>query len=295
MSEMDLNVETVDCPCCGPASYTVWMEQKDRTRYIKCHGCGTVYASPRASHASRYAWIKDTFALEDSTLKITENRRPALALEANLLAPFVHGGNLLDVGCSTGAFFNFFDSSLWQKYGVELSPSTAAYAAKKYNADVRAGTLEAACFSPGFFDLITMIDMFYYEDDPRALLQEAARVIRPDGLLVIELPGLKFHQLRGKGVISWLLDRTWSRFNSRSGYLNWYSPAGIEKLLNQTGFDIFQWKVIGAPKRSGLSQVISSAYFQLMRNLVTLWPGLITWAPKYLLIAKTRKTGAISY
>ena len=295
MSEMEFDIETIDCPCCGPASYTVWIEQKDHTRYVKCNSCGTIYASPRASHASRFAWLKETFALEDSTLRINESRRPTLALEAHILTSLVHGGNLLDVGCSTGDFFDFFDSNRWQKYGVELSPSTAAHAAKKQNADVRAGTLESACFPAGFFDLVTMIDMFYYEEDPQALLREAARVIRPEGLLVIELPGQGFHKLRGNGLICWLMDRTWTRFNSHSGYLNWYSPAGIEKLLNQTGFDVFQWKVIGAPKRSGLSQTISTAYFQLMRILVTLWPRLITWAPKYLIMAKTRKVGAISY
>lgn len=290
MSEKANNTEIVDCPSCGPARYAVWVEQKDNTRYLKCKSCGTIYASPRASNKSRFTWLKDTFALEESTIKIIENRKPALVLEADILKSHLQGGSLLDIGCSTGAFFEFFDSKLWQKFGVELSPTTAAYAAKTYHADVRAGTVQSSHFLPSSFDLITMIDMFYYDENPKETLCEAARIIRPGGLLAIELPGLAFHRLRGKGLICWLLDRQWSRFNSRSGYLYWYSPAGIEKLLDQMGFDVLQWEVIGSPKRSGLSNHISVLYFKLMRGLVKRWPGGISWAPKYMVLAKPRKS-----
>lgn len=295
MSEKLFDVETVDCPSCGPASYTVWLEQEDATRYIQCHSCGTIFASPRASHASRYAWLKDTFSLDEFTRKIIENRRRALALEANILKAHIQGGKLLDIGCSTGVFFEYFDSGDWEKYGVELSPSTAAYAAQTYGADVRAGTLQSAHFPDGAFDLITMIDMFYYEDSPQETLREAARVICPDGLLAIELPGQAFHRLRGQGLICRLLDHRRTRFNSRSEYLYWYSPAGIQKLLNLSGFDAIRWEVISAPKRSGLSNQISLIYFWLIRFLVKFWPRAISWAPKYMVLAKVRKPGARIY
>lgn len=292
MSEGILNTEIACCPACGPGASNVWIAQKDSTRYNICSRCGTVFASPRASHASRYAWLNDTFALDDARIQHINNRRHMLALEAAMIDAYIQGGTLLDVGCSTGAFFDYFDAARWQKFGVELSPSTAAYAAQTYSAEVRAGTLQSAHFPAGAFDLITMIDMFYYEENPQDLLREAARIIRPEGWLVIELPGQAFHRLRGRGLFCWLLDHQWSRFDSRSGYLYWYSPAGIDTLLNQAGFEVTQWEVIGAPDRRGVSQRLAVAYFKLMRLLVKRFPRAISWAPKYFVLAKTRKTGA---
>ena len=284
-----LDIETCDCPSCGEVGYKIIRQQADGTRYLQCNDCGTIFASPRSAHSIRFAQLEDTFSLNDYTTQIIERRRPALALEAEILSSHKNGGILLDVGCSTGVFFEYFSSEKWRKYGVELSPSAARFAARAYGADVRAGTLQAARFPENTFDLITMIDMFYYEENPNGLLCEAARVMRPDGLLGIELPGQSFQLLRGNGLICRLLDKKWTRFDSNSEYLYWYSPAGLQKLLANTGFEVVGWEVISSPSTEGFRNKLSQTYFKLMRRGVRRWPKLIAWAPKFLVLAKVKK------
>ena len=94
-------------------------------------------------------------------------RRQALRQEAEFIQGYVPSGKFLDVGCSSGDFFEFFPQPIWERYGVELSSSAAAYTAQAYTAQVFAGTLRSANWPGEFFDLVSMIDMLYYVDDPR--------------------------------------------------------------------------------------------------------------------------------
>jgi len=51
------------------------------------------------------------------------------------------------------------------------------------------GTIHDAAFADESFDLVTMIDMLYYLDDPRADLDRVVRLLKPGGCLAIEVTG----------------------------------------------------------------------------------------------------------
>ena len=279
------DIEHVNCPVCDTDDHVVWMEDGKPTRYVRCRTCQTVYASPRASKAVRYSWLNTTFGLSPQVLELTETRRPALKREAGIIQTIKDKGRLLDVGCSTGAFFEYFDKRNWERYGVELSPSAAAYASKKIGAQVHTGTLKSANYPDGYFNLVTMIDMFYYQDEPRSEIQEVARVLHPDGVLAIEISGQEYMLSRSRGILCFLLEGRWTRLNTDSAYLYWYSPQSLEKLLNIFGLQIIDWQVIESPERIGISGWVSSRYGWFMRGVTRRWPYFLTWAPKYLCLA----------
>lgn len=153
-------------------------------------------------------------------------------------------------------------------------------------AAVHAGTLKSANYPDGYFDLVTMIDMFYYMDDPRPELQEVGRVLRPNGLVAIEIPGQAYTLARSRGLLCFLLEGQWTRLSTNSAYLYWYSPKGLEKLLNILGFQIIDWQVIESPERKGIRGFFSSGYGWIMRGVTRRWPYFLTWAPKYLCLAQ---------
>jgi SAM-dependent methyltransferase len=166
-----------------------------------------------------------------------------LALEAAIVHRHVRRGRLLDVGCDTGAFFEGFPDPEWQRFGVELSASAASYAARTYKAKVFAGRVREQQLSTAFFDVVTMIDMLYYAEDPRAELSEALRVLKPGGLLVIEFAGQAWSLQRGRGLASLLIDGRWSRLHSDSRNLYWFRPGSGDPthalgvhLLNGTSY-----------------------------------------------------------
>ena len=281
--------ETVNCPACPESEAKVWLDQGDGTRYVQCKTCGSIYASPRASHASRYAWLDERFSLGESAFSNALARKSALVRISAILQGYLSGGNLLDVGCDLGNLFEHFQRSSWKRFGVELSPSAAEYASKTYNADVHAGFLSQAGFPDAFFDLIPMLDMFYHLEDPRSDLKEAARITKPGGYVAIEVSGLSYYLLRSIGIVSLMIDRKWTRLESNSVYLFYFTPAGLQKLVRECGFDVVSAHVINSPVSTNpVRNLVSGLYGAFVRSMLRLSPGWLRWSPKYLLVAKRR-------
>lgn len=263
------------------------MEDGKSTRYVRCLQCNTVYASPRAPIALRHAVMDATFGVGERASRNAMRRRPALLLEAELIKRYVPAGQMLDIGCDLGDFFEAFPDPNWQRFGVELSPSAAAYAAETYSATVFAGTLQQASFSGDSFELVTMIDLIYLLDDVRGDLLEVHRLLAPGGVFAIEVTG-QFYQLsRSRGMLCWLLERRWTRLHTDSAYLVWPTPTAIDSLLKETGFHIEGWHVVPSPEQlSTARKVLSQSYYFASAALADLSISMLTLAPKYLCIAR---------
>jgi SAM-dependent methyltransferase len=217
--------------------------------------------------------------------QIEAKRRQALQLEAELIQQHVQNGAMLDVGCSAGHFFEFFPLAQWQRYGVEMSEATAQFASQTYSAQVKPGTLLSAQFPDNNFDLVSFIDMFYYVDDPVAELSEARRILKPQGSLAIEISGQAYTFARSRGVIAWLLDKSWCRLHSDS-HLYWFNPWGLNSLLAKAGFTPYAWYVSPSPHHGTfIVDALSTAHYHVSRIFSKLSFKTLNWAPKYLCLA----------
>jgi SAM-dependent methyltransferase len=256
-------------------------------RYLRCPDCGTVYASPRVIPSVHRPQIERSYQISPGLQRLMDVRRPALSREAEILKGYISTGRLLDVGCSSGAFFELFPSPYWERFGVELSPSTAAYASQKYEASVYPGILTEAGYPDNYFDLLTLIDMFYLVANPRAELAEAHRVLKPGGFIAIEIAGQAYMLTRSRGPLCLLLDGRWARLNPASTYLYWFSPVGLERLLESSGFEVIGHYPVNSPQRTGVTSYLSQGYGWLLGKASTRWPALLTWAPKFLCVARS--------
>jgi SAM-dependent methyltransferase len=82
-------------------------------------------------------------------------------------------------------------------FGVDLAPEAAAIWHERGLRKVARGSVTALPFSDGAFDLVTSFDVIYHlavADDGRAFA-EFARVLRPEGWLLLRVPAYDF--LRG--------------------------------------------------------------------------------------------------
>ncbi|WP_421990250.1 class I SAM-dependent methyltransferase [Roseococcus sp.] len=123
------------------------------------------------------------------------------ALEA--LAALPAGARVLDAGCGTGGFLARLRAARPQAelYGLEYEPRAAARAAAKARVRVAGGTVNALPFADGAFDAVTSLDVICHAGvEPDQALAEFRRVLRPGGLLVLNLPGHEWlksaHDLR---------------------------------------------------------------------------------------------------
>ena len=76
----------------------------------------------------------------------------------------------------------------WKAVGVEVGVYRSKICREKFGLDVRTGTLESAQFPAAFADAIAMRHLLEHVEDPVNLLREALRVLRSNGVLLIECP-----------------------------------------------------------------------------------------------------------
>jgi SAM-dependent methyltransferase len=104
-------------------------------------------------------------------------------------------GRALDVGCGTGGNLRWIERRL-PAVGLDLSPLALAYARRRVVSPLVRGTLSSLPFRSARFELVTCTDVLYHERvaDDAAALREIRRVLRPGGLLVVNVPA--FDSLR---------------------------------------------------------------------------------------------------
>lgn len=148
-------------------------------------------------------------------------------LLVNKILHFRRGGVLLDVGTGVGALLHVARANGFDVKGIEVSPWAAGFAREEKGLDVRSGTLEEAGFNAGSFDVVVINHVLEHVPDPAAVLREAGRVLKDDGLLVVGVPN--FGSIKAR-----LASARW--VSLRPGEHRWhFTPATLRKLVSRCG------------------------------------------------------------
>ncbi len=95
---------------------------------------------------------------------------------------------ILEVGAASGDFLNILKEKEYEIYGVELSKRAVSIAKKKYDIDIFCGTLDNASFEDSSFDAVLLYHVLEHIPDPKIFLVGLERILKPDGVVVIEIP-----------------------------------------------------------------------------------------------------------
>lgn len=96
-------------------------------------------------------------------------------------------GRILDIGCGDDDFLISLKHRGWEVYGTEFSDAACARVRAK-GVHVYHGDLAGANFPDRFFDVVTLWHVLEHLSEPRHDLREVWRILRDDGLLVVEVP-----------------------------------------------------------------------------------------------------------
>lgn len=117
----------------------------------------------------------------------------SLALEA-VSKRLPHGARVLDAGCGTGGMMGMLTD--FEAHGIDESAAAVKHCLERGLTNVGIGTVNALPFAEASFDAVLSLDVLYHagvaEDHA---LTEMRRVLKPGGLLVLNLPA--FDCLRG--------------------------------------------------------------------------------------------------
>lgn len=101
------------------------------------------------------------------------------------------GGRILDIGTGTGRILELLGKTAEEGVGVDMSREMLAVArARLQRADlsnclVRQADMYQLPYPAGMFDVVTLHQVLHYAERPEATIAEAARVLAPNGRLVV--------------------------------------------------------------------------------------------------------------
>jgi SAM-dependent methyltransferase len=195
-----------------------------------------------------------------------------------MLRAFVplEGARILDIGCGIGTYVKRFRAFSDDVYGVDVEPERVAEASLTLP-NISVATGEALLFPDDFFDLVFSNEVIEHVDDDRKTIQEAVRVTKPGGAIVIFAPnrlypfethGAYFGKRYVFGnipLVNWLPDPLRNRF---APHVRAYTQRGIRSLFRGLPVKLIHHRVIypGFDNVSARHRVLGGA---LRRGLYT--------------------------
>lgn len=237
----------MNCPVClsaktssaGLTGSDVLFETTSKTFSLsRCSACGCLFIDPLPGgmelagfYPTQYWWKASSGAL-----KALEGayRKMALRDHVAFIASAANGGSaphLLDVGCGSGTLLGLLKQRGFQVRGFDSSAEAAGIAKSESDVDVVVGSrLQDAGFADGSFDLVTLFHVMEHVTDPRSVLAEVRRLLRPAGRLVLQVPNIESWQFRLFGV-------RWYGLDVPRHVIN-YSNQAMQRLLSESGFKV---------------------------------------------------------
>lgn len=212
------------CPVCENEKSREF-GRKDDFRLLTCSGCKSLYAVEFSS-AEREPSSYDEFYSEGSVV-IPEFTHRILDGFVEKLEPFRQNNRFLDVGCGMGTLLQAAERAGWTAEGVEVSSSSVEQV-RKQGLKVFHGTLEEANFPDDHFDVVASIEVIEHVLEPKPLVREISRVLRPGGLFWGSTP-------HGRGLSAKAIGTDWSAV-CPPDHLQLFSASGMKKMFLEAGF-----------------------------------------------------------
>jgi len=155
--------------------------------------------------------------------------------------PLSPPSSLLDIGCSHGDYLSFLQKAGWEVEGIELDPQAARHA-QEAGLRVHQGDAEELLerLPSGRYNVVTMWHVLEHLYDPLGALREVYRILKPDGLLLLELPN-------SASVLARCLGRYWYPLEVPR-HLYHFTPTTLSNMLGAAGFRVCAIEGVPSPE-----------------------------------------------
>jgi 2-polyprenyl-3-methyl-5-hydroxy-6-metoxy-1,4-benzoquinol methylase len=209
---------------------------------VRCRQCGLIYTNPQPDRgALEYFYTFDNSVdqgfVQDWFIQCSDMNRVTCLQILRSMGRYLTAGRLLDVGCGPGTFLVEAQKAGFHVEGQEIAPFFIEYCQKQLGLNVHAGELDEHAgeldehaLKPASYDCVTAFDVIEHHPDPRKLLVEMRRLLKPEGLVVVSTHdiGNFFARLYGP---KW-------RHLSAIGHLTYFTRQTLAGLLAKSGFQV---------------------------------------------------------
>ncbi len=284
------------CVCCQ--SNRIRHRPLDIEEHYSCLDCGLIFRVVEKKDELR-KWTVNHYEKHDPYEKVADSKQSFFnTVLGHLSSPFETGERtILDVGCGDGYFLDLAEKREWQTSGVEIAGGALVAAEQKVeNHNIFHGTLKKANYSENSFDVITLWDVLFLNENPFEEIKECYRVLKRGGTIGIRVRNVFFQKIIYRAFS--LFRKIASRLRIKNPavfHLNCFSSKSIYQLLLRIGFTNIQ--IANSPLTKGdpyrhtavggliaaakaLTNPVSRLSFWISRGKWITGPSLLVWAEK---------------
>ncbi|MDP6495764.1 MAG: class I SAM-dependent methyltransferase, partial [Dehalococcoidia bacterium] len=120
----------------------------------------------------------------------------------------------------------------WTPYGVDVSPYATEYARRELGITVFTGTLDQVDLPPESLDLVTMLLTVEHLPDPKSVLRDLHKLVRPGGVLVNGTHDIE-------GLWPRVVGHRWRHFEMPE-HVYLFSRRTLARMLSEVRFETFR-------------------------------------------------------
>jgi SAM-dependent methyltransferase len=190
------------CPACQSKNIFKTLDVKDyfltqeNFSIWRCKDCGLSFTNPRPKDENLGKYYESSEYLSHGTKnsgiigKLYQLLRNInIKRKYNIVSELMGTGKILDIGCGTGELLNYFQKQKWECLGVEPNANARSFAETHYRLKVEEEQ-SLQNLPEGSFDIVCMWHVLEHVSDINKRMDEAKRLLKNEGRLIIALPNL---------------------------------------------------------------------------------------------------------
>jgi len=271
------------CPVCNAGCIRADLVAKDYTVSNEnfdiwaCDNCDLKYTDniPEQSAIGKYYQSSNYISHSDTKAGVINKlyhkvRTHTLKTKRKLIEKFTQKsrGEILDIGCGTGAFLNNMQQADWKITGLEPDENAIKTANSLYNIFPK-NPDELFSLPSNNFDAITMWHVLEHVHQLQEYIEQLKNLIKPDGVIFIAVPNYQSFDAEVYGA-------HWAAYDVPR-HLYHFSPKSMEKLVSLHGlkikthkpmwFDSFYVSMLSEKYKNNKNNIIKAAIVGLISNL----------------------------
>ena len=280
-------VTYTSCPVCKSTQIQPQLSAKDYTvsgeifSIVACNNCTHLFTQNVAqqNEIGKYYASENYISHSDTQIGLVNKlyhsiRKRTLQSKQRLIERETEksNGNILDIGCGTGAFLNTMKTGGWKITGLEPD-ETARVKAKTFYGIEPQPSINIFNLSENSYDAITMWHVLEHVHQLHEYIEQLKNVLTKQGKIFIAVPNYTSYDAQHYGQF-------WAAYDVPR-HLYHFSPASMKKLVEQHGltikkikpmwFDSFYVSMLSEQYKNGKGNLIKAFMVGLISNIKALF------------------------
>jgi len=228
-----------DCPGCTSATTAPAWRYKDFEIY-HCHSCDLQFTHPMEAGSQSFYEVRYEDYMADAA---SGNVHPGYQflkekIDETIRKEIPGGkGSVIDIGCGAGVLLMDLQQRGLDCFGIDFNPHLVRIAREKFGLNVEKRRVEEVAAMDIRYDLALLSHVLEHVSTPLDLLRQIGTLLKPGGLLIIDVPNRLYCRQRArfsKGELGW--------GEYPPHHLSFWSEKPMRTALKAAGFAVVECK-----------------------------------------------------